>query len=177
MAPGKAHHALYMIGMLMGDKYAINLCRERHGESPLDYGGEEIIALSAFMAYSSRGQEIRVRVPEDDPAALAKYEEGKRFYYSKRGQLNFACSDCHVVSVGQYVRADRLSPSLGHPSHFPVYRSKLGRVISLHERFYGCVRDVRARPFELQSEAFRNLEYFLTFMSNGLQVNGPGARK
>jgi sulfur-oxidizing protein SoxA len=165
------------LGEVVTLEYAINLCREQHGEPPLDYGGEAIIALSAFMAYSSRGQEISVRVPEDDPAALAKYEEGKRFYYSKRGQLNFACSDCHVVSVGQYVRADRLSPSLGHPSHFPVYRSKLGRVISLHERFYGCVRDVRARPFELQSEAYRNLEYFLTFMSNGLPVNGPGARK
>ena len=75
------------------------------------------------------------------------------------------------------MRADRLGPSLGHPTHFPVYRSKLGRVISLHERFYGCVRDVRAKPFPLQSEEYRNVEYFLSYMSNGLDINGPGARK
>jgi sulfur-oxidizing protein SoxA len=128
------------------------------------------------MAWTSRGETIDVKVP-DDPRALAAYEDGKRFYYSKRGQLNFACSDCHVTSAGSWVRADHLSASLGHPSHFPVYRSKLGEMISLHSRFYGCIRDVRARPLDEQSEEYRNLEYFLTYMSNGLEVNGPGARK
>jgi sulfur-oxidizing protein SoxA len=39
------------------------------------------------------------------------------------------------------------------------------------------VRDVRAKPFALQSKEFRNLEYFLGYMGNGLDVNGPGARK
>jgi len=156
---------------------AINRCRERHGEEPYRYGGEEMLALTAYMAYESRGETISVEIPEDSIGALAAYEEGKRFYYSKRGQLNFSCSDCHVTSVGQYVRADRLGPSLGHPTHFPVYRSKLGSMLSLHQRFFGCVRDVRARPFDLQSREFRNLEYFLTYMSNGLQANGPGARK
>ena len=81
------------------------------------------------------------------------------------------------MSSGLYVRADRLSPGLGHPTHFPVYRSKLGKVISIQQRFSGCVRDVRARQFPLQSIEFNNLEYFLTFMSNGFEVNGPGARK
>jgi len=36
---------------------------------------------------------------------------------------------------------------------------------------------VRARPFEAQSEEFRNLEYFLTYMSNGLELNGPATRR
>jgi sulfur-oxidizing protein SoxA len=156
---------------------AINQCRTRHGEAPYDWDSEELTALSAYMAWTSRGNAIEVRIPDDDPRALAAYEAGKQFYYSKRGQLNFACSDCHVSSAGAWVRADHLSSSLGHPSHFPVYRSKLGRMISLHSRFHGCVRDVRARPFEEQSPEYRNLEYFLTYMSNGLPVNGPGARK
>jgi len=155
---------------------AINQCRTRHGEAPYDWDSDELIALSAYMAWTSRGNPIEIEIP-DDPRALAAYEAGKRFYYSKRGQLNFACSDCHVSSAGAWIRADHLSASLGHPSHFPVYRSKLGRLISLHSRFYGCVRDVRARPFEEQSPEYRNLEYFLTYMSNGLLVNGPGARK
>ena len=155
---------------------AVNLCRERNGEPLLAYDGDDMNAISAYMAWTSRGKPINVAVP-DDPRALAAYEAGKQFYYSKRGQLNFSCSDCHVTSAGQYVRADHLSAGLGHPTHFPVYRSKLGRMLSLHGRFYGCVRDVRARPFEEQSPEFRNLEYFLTYMSNGLPVNGPGARK
>jgi sulfur-oxidizing protein SoxA len=156
---------------------AINHCRQSSGLAALEYGSDEIIAIAAYLAYEARGQRVDIEVPKDDPGALAAYEDGKRFYYTKRGQLNFACYDCHVVSAGQYVRADRLSASLGHPTHFPVYRSKLGGMISLHGRFAGCVRDVRARPFALQSEEFRNLEYFLTYMSNGLLWNGPGARK
>lgn len=156
---------------------AINRCRVTHGLTALNYGGEELIALTAYMSFVSRGNTISIIVSGDDPKAMAAYEEGKRFYYTKRGQLNFSCSDCHVTSAGQYVRADRLSAGLGHPTHFPVYRSKTGGMISLHQRFYGCVRDVRAKPFDLQSREYRNLEYFLTYMSNGLEVNGPGVRK
>lgn len=155
---------------------AINQCRQRNGEMPYAYDSEELLSLSSYMAWTSRGKVINIEVP-NDPYALAAYEAGKQFYYSKRGQLNFACSDCHVTSAGLYVRADHLSPSLGHPSHFPVYRSKLGKMISLHDRFYGCMRDVRAKPFAEQSVEYRNLEYFLTYMSNGLAINGPGARK
>ena len=155
----------------------INECRTSNGLAPLDYDSEDMISIMAYLAFEARGKLVDVRVPEDEPGALAAYEAGKRFYYSKRGQLNFACYDCHVLSVGQYVRADRLGASLGHPTHFPVYRSKLGAMITLQQRFLGCVRDVRAKPFELQSEEFRNLEYFLGYMSNGLELNGPGARK
>lgn len=156
---------------------AINHCRRKHRQDEFEFGGEQMLALTAYIAFESRGEAVNVVIPTDDPRALAAYEDGKRFYYSKRGQLNFACSDCHVTSVGQYVRADRLSAGLGHPTHFPAYRSKLGGMISLQKRFSGCVRDVRAKPFALQSREFRNLEYFLTYMSNGLEMNGPGSRK
>ena len=155
---------------------AINQCRKRNAEAHYPYDSDEMISLTAYMAYTSRNNIFNIVIP-DDPRALAAYERGKQFYYSKRGQLNMACSDCHVNAAGSFIRADHLSPSLGHPTHFPVYRLKLGRLISLHSRFYGCVRDVRAKPFAQQSPDFRSLEYFLTYMSNGLLVNGPGVRK
>lgn len=164
-------------GGVMTLPLAINACRAANGADPWEYASTEMIDLTAYLAYEARGQVIDVQIPAEQPGALAAYEAGKRFYYSKRGQLNFACADCHVTSVGQYVRADRLGPSLGHPTHFPVYRSKLGGMISLHQRFFGCIRDVRARPFELQSVEYRNLEFFLSYMANGLEINGPGARK
>ena len=156
---------------------AINTCRLSNDAIAWEYASEDMIDLTAYLAYEARGRKINIQISPDDAGAMAAYEAGKRFYYSKRGQLNFACADCHITSVGQYVRADRLGPSLGHPTHFPVYRSKLGGMISLHQRFFGCVRDVRAKPFALQSTEFRNLEFFLSYMSNGLEINGPGARK
>ncbi len=163
-------------GQVITLELAINNCREDNGEKPLKYGKGEIALLSAYMAYTSRDELINVEIP-DDPQALAAYEQGKKFFYSRRGQLNMACSTCHISNAGNLIRADILSPALGHTSHFPVYRSKWEALGTLHRRYVGCNKQVRAKPFALQSEEYRNLEYFHTYMSNGLVVNGPGSRK
>ena len=153
----------------------VNECRVKNGEDPLPYKKGKIASISAYMAYTSRGNNFDVKIPNDK--ALAAYENGKEFYYAKRGQLNFSCADCHVGNSGMMIRADKLSPALGHPTHFPVYRSKWNDMGTLHRRFDGCNKQVRANPLPAQGEEYRNLEYFLTYMSNGMEVNGPGARK
>ncbi len=163
-------------GRVVTLELAINQCRKTNGEKPFKYKSGDIAALSAYMAYTSRGETINVVIP-DDPRALAAYEMGKKFYYTKRGQLNFACADCHVGGSGGYIRTELLSPALGHTSHFPVYRLKWGAIGTLHRRFSGCNQQVRAKAFKPQGEEYRNLEYFLTYMSNGLEFNGPGVRK
>ena len=164
------------LGEVVTLELAINNCRVKNGEEPLGYKKGKIAALSGYMAYTSRGKVFDIEIP-DDPRAMAAYEIGKKFYYSKRGQLNFSCADCHVTNAGMQVRADKLSPALGHPTHFPVYRSKWGAMGTLHRRFDGCNKQVRAKPLPAQGDEYRNLEYFMTYMSNGLEVNGPGARK
>lgn len=155
---------------------AINECREANGEQPLKWKSGPIADISAYMAYTSRGNIIDIKIP-DDPRALAAYERGKKHFYQKRGQLNMACADCHKFYAGNLVRADKLSPALGHLTHFPVYRSKWGGLGTTHRRYGGCNEQVRAKPYAAQSEEYRALEYFHTYMSNGLAVNGPGARK
>ena len=154
----------------------INECLEKNGEKPLKYKKGKMASLSAYMAYTTRGQMIDIKIPHDQ-RALDAYNEGKVFYYARRGQLNMACAHCHVDNSGNKIRADLLSPALGHLSHFPVYRSKWGGLGTVHRRFGGCNKQVRAKPFKAQSDEYRNLEYFLTYMSNGIPWNGPGARK
>ena len=154
----------------------INECLEKNGEKPLGYNKGKIASLSAYMAYTTRGQIIDVKIPHDQ-RALDAYESGKVFYYARRGQLNMSCAHCHVDNAGNKIRADILSPGLGHLSHFPVYRSKWGGLGTVHRRFGGCNKQVRAKPFKPQSAEYRDLEYFLTYMSNGIPWNGPGARK
>ncbi len=148
----------------------------KNGEKPLKWAKGKIDSISAYMAYTSRGNKMDIKVP-DDPRALEWYERGKRHFYAKRGQLNLACANCHVDSAGMMIRADKLSPALGHVTHFPVYRSKWGNMGTLHRRYGGCSKRVRAKPFKHQSEEYRALEYFHAYMSNGIEVNGPGARK
>jgi len=156
---------------------AINQCREKNGEQPLPYGQGELAAISAYMAYTSRGNTINVQVAEDNPNALAAYEAGKQFYYSRRGQLNFSCSSCHIQAVGMSLRADPISTTVGQVTHFPAYRTVWGEIVPLHRRFAECNFQVRARPLGAQSDHYRNLEYFLTYLSNGFELNGPSSRR
>ena len=155
---------------------AINACREAAGEKPLKYKRGAIAALTAYMAYESRGNVFDIKIP-DDPRALDHYNRGKRHWYQKRGQLNLACADCHMHYAGNNIRADRLSPAIGHLTHFPVYRAKWGGLGTPQRRFGGCNSQVRAKPFAAQSDEYNALEYFLTYMGNGLEANGPATRK
>ena len=156
---------------------AINNCRKKNGEKPLSYyKGGPMADISAYMAYTSRGNKFDVKIPNSQEA-LDAYEAGKKLYFTKDGQLNFSCADCHVYQTGSKLRADIPSPGIGHSTHFPAYRSGAGRLVTLHERFAGCLNRVRAKPFKAQNEEYRNLEYFISYMSNGLEINGPGSRK
>ena len=156
---------------------AINDCRETNSAQPLPYGRGPLTLLLAYMAYESRGQITEVQVPNEDKDALAAYQEGKAFYLRRRGQLNFSCANCHLESAGQHLRSDTIGPSLGQTTGWPAYRSEWGELGTLHRRFALCNSLIRARPLAYQSEQYRNLEYFLTHMSNGIPYNGPSARK
>ena len=163
--------------MVMTLPLALNNCREANGEKPLKYKKGSINNLLSYVTFQSRGNKTNVVVPKDDAGAMAAYEEGKAFYFTRRGQLNMSCASCHVQNAGNMIRSENLSMSMGHTTHFPVYRSKWGTVGTLHRRFTGCNKQVRAKPFKAQGQEYRNLEYYLTYMSNGLELNGPGARK
>jgi Cytochrome c len=154
----------------------INECRVKNGEEPLKAYTGDAAFITAYMAYTSRGKKVNVVVP-NDPNALAWYERGKRHFYMKRGQLNLSCANCHKDSAGHYIRAEMLSPALGHTTHFPVYRQTWGNMGTLHRRYQGCNEQVRAKGFGSQSDEYRALEYFHTYMSNGIEMNGPGSRK
>jgi len=174
---GKYPHWSKERGMVITLPLSINECRQANGETPLDLKHGPLASLLAYMAFESRGQITNVQIPTDDPRALEAYEKGKQFYFGKRGQLNFSCANCHIQNPGNMLRSEMLSPALGHTTHWPVYRSKWGQMATLHRRFIGCNEQVRAKAFEPEGEEYRNLEYFLTYMSNGQPLNGPGARK
>lgn len=163
-------------GKIITFEGAINQCREANGEKAFKWKKGKLAALSAYMAYTSRGEKVNIQIP-DDPKALAAYTAGKKFFYAKRGQLNMSCADCHVYYAGNRIRAEILSPALGQTTGFPVYRSAWGGMGTLHRRYDGCISQIRAKPFKAQSDEYKNLEYFQAYMSNGLPMNGPSSRK
>lgn len=162
-------------GKVITLELAINNCRVANGEKPYPYKKGKIAAIAAYMAHTSRGKKFDIKVP-DDPKARAAFRAGQKFFYARRGQLNFSCASCHELHAGDHLRSQVLAPALGILASFPIYRSKWGALGTIDRRFIGCNKKVRSKPFKAQSETYRDLEYFLTYMSNGLPVAGPGAR-
>jgi len=154
---------------------AINRCLEANGEKPYSYLNDDMAAVTAYMAFTSRGKPFDIKVP-NNPRALEAYESGKQYFYQRRGQLNFSCASCHVQNPGERIRGEMLAPALGILNAMPIYRSEWGGMGTISRRFTSCNSQVRATPLEPQDSSYRNLEYYLSYMSNGLPISGPGAR-
>ena len=157
-------------------------CQKENGEKPFKTKRGKIAYLSAWLANQANGQVINVVVPQDDKDAVAAYENGRRIFYTKRGQLNLACADCHIYQAGMLARGNLLSPVRGHTTHFPVWRGKWARSGSdgfgtLQRRYSGCNSQVRAKPFKIHGKQYSDLEFFHASMSNGLKIDAPDYRE
>jgi sulfur-oxidizing protein SoxA len=156
---------------------AINECRTANGEKAYAYAGKDkaLSNLLTYLADESRGNKIDVKI--SSPGALEAYKLGEMVFHTRRGQLNQSCAGCHVSSAGRKIRSEILSPMVGHATHFPVYRASAGNIVTLQQRYEGCLSSVRAMPFPSNSKELKALEFYESYMSNGLTLNGPAYRK
>jgi sulfur-oxidizing protein SoxA len=162
-------------GKVITLELALNKCRETNGEPALSYVRDDMAALTAYMAFTSRGKLFDIKIT-DDPRALEAYQNGKRYFYTRRGQLNFSCATCHVQNPGERIRAEILAPALGILNAMPIYRSEWGGMGTISRRFTTCNSQIRGVPLEPQAEEYRDIEYYLSYVSNGLPISGPGSR-
>jgi sulfur-oxidizing protein SoxA len=150
----------------------INDCRENQmGAEKYGYTSGDMAAMEALISVQSRGRPVNVAI--DGPAA-ATWEQGKELYYTRTGQLELSCANCHEDNYGNMIRADHLSQ--GQINGFPAYRLKNTKLNTVHDRFKGCVRDTRAETFKPGGPEFIALELYVASRGNGLSVEGPSVR-
>jgi sulfur-oxidizing protein SoxA len=155
----------------------INDCLVRLGKKPIkDLNKGTMAQVVAYFKSMSRGNRVSPAVDWSDPGAKREYAVGREFFWAKRGQLNFSCANCHVHSAGKHIGGNVLSPALGHGVGFPTYRSKWGSLGTIHRRYGGCNKQVRAAPLKPQSREYRALELYETYMSTGLPLTAPSQR-
>ncbi len=154
---------------------ALNQCLRNNGETELDYGDRSTMGvLTAYARTLSDNMLMDVRV--DGAGARKKYESGRAFYYRRIGQHNLACASCHLTHAGHYFRDELLSPTIGQAVHFPVFRG--GEFLyTLHMRYRRCMEAVRAVPYPAGSEELNNLEYFHSYLNNGLPLKASIYRR
>lgn len=153
----------------------INSCLKKLGKEPIeDLKKGTMAQVVGYMKSLSNGQKIKLDL--SDPGMRAEYEYGKGIYWAKRGQLNFSCADCHVHSAGMRVGGNVLSAGVGHGTGYPAFRSKWQNMGTLHRRYGGCNKQVRAKPFKAQSREYTALELYETYMSTGVPLKVPSQR-
>jgi L-cysteine S-thiosulfotransferase len=145
---------------------AINQCLRSHREELFDpIDPETMGAVVAYMRSLSAGQKIAVKVPA---AAQSRLEEGRRLYFTRLGQRNFACASCHLQAAGKRYGETVLAPLKGQAAKPLAVRK--GKAITLQAHMRECLERMGAAPFAAGSDELNLLEYFVMHSSNGVAV-------
>jgi sulfur-oxidizing protein SoxA len=152
----------------------VKACREANmGAEPYKFDAAEQKSMVTFIKHQSLGMPMSVDLSAGDMQAW--WDRGKDVYYTRTGQLDLSCATCHEENNGKYIRADHLSQ--GNVNGFPTYRLKQGDVISLHNRFRGCIRDTRASFPDAFDDKLMALEVYVTWRGTGLGIETPAVRQ
>lgn len=151
----------------------INLCRERNQAAPrLTPESEDLLALTSYVTYQSRGIPINVTV---DLQNGRDFERGREHYYRRIGQMNLACTQCHDRSWGRTLLHEKISQ--GQPTGFPAYRLEWQSMGSLQRRIRACYSGLHAEMPDYDARELVELELYLAWRANGLPIEAPGVRR
>jgi L-cysteine S-thiosulfotransferase len=159
-------------GRVLTLEQRIQQCRtERQGAAAWPAESNALLAIGAYVGLQSRGWPISVRT---DGAAAASYENGRRVFLRRQGQLNLSCAQCHDQLAGHRLGGEIIPQ--GHPTGYPVYRLEWQSIGSLNRRLRNCMTGVRAEPFAPDDPDLADLELFLAARANGMTMDVPGVR-
>ena len=151
----------------------INLCRERNQQAePFPLESEELLSLTTYVAHQSRGSPVAVTI---DLQNRKYFERGRALYYTRRGQMNLACTHCHDRNWGKKLAAETISQ--GHGNAYPAYRLEWQNVGSLQRRIRACYFGLRAEMPPYGAQDLLDLELYLAWRAGGLPVETPGVRR
>jgi sulfur-oxidizing protein SoxA len=139
----------------------------RHREA-FAYESPELLALTAYISYQSRGLPIGRELSGRD------VEKGRREYFRRRGQMNLSCASCHDANPGKRIGAETISE--GQPNGYPTYRLRWQTLGSLERRLRACFSGVHADMPAYGDALLLDLEAYLAWRGRGLEVESPAVR-
>jgi len=150
----------------------INSCRtDRQETAPLAFDSRDLLALTAFVAYQSRGQPIAL---PDDPRTRPFIAAGRAIFDRRQGQLNLSCAQCHDDNWGKRLGGAVIPQA--HPTGYPIYRLEWQSLGSLRRRLRNCLVGIRAEPYGNEAPELVDLELYLARRAGGLVVETPAVR-
>ena len=141
------------------------------GAKKWKWESKNMLAMAMYVKLQSRGMPIKASVNAQNRPF---YVNGKKFFDQRRGLLDMSCKHCHDDNAGSMARSNVLS--MGMPNGFPTYRLKWQKPGSIHRRFAGCNKNIRAKPYKRGSEEYTNLEFYMLQRAAGLKWETPSVR-
>ena len=169
-----ARHPVFApaVGRVINLGERINLCRQQRQQAmPLKPESEDLLGLESFVALQSRGLPVS---PPQDPGTRAAGDRGREFYFTRIGQLNLSCAQCHDQNWGRKL-ASALIPQ-GHANAYPIYRLEWQSMGSLQRRLRNCMSGVRAEVPAFGAQELVDLETYLARRAAGMPLETPGVR-
>lgn len=136
---------------------------------PFAYESDDLLGLTAYIAYQSRGMAIGGHLSASD------VETGKSEYYRRRGQMNLACTHCHDANAGKRLGPETISE--GQPNGYPAYRLRWQTLGSLERRLRACFSGVHAEMPAYGDELLGQLQAYLAWRGRGLPIEAPAVRQ
>ncbi len=157
---------------VVGMEAMIEHCAKQQGMTLVN-GSYDNSAVSVYIASLSNGMPLNIDVSKGP--LKESFERGKQAFELKAGRNNLACASCHVQMVGNNLRGQTPTTHYGDIAHWPTYRMK-DELQSLHVRFTECDKNSGVQPLKVGSQAYTDIEVYLTALSNGYPVMLPSAR-
>jgi len=147
------------------------------GKKGWNLKGGKMADLQAYLAQQTTEAGKKVNIQINSAAAQKAYEHGKKEFYTQRGYLQLSCAECHVQGSAKRVRLEYMSHIEGDFTHFPVYRNGKAKMFTQEGRLGGCNRNMGEAPHKPGSDWSSDVLYFINYMANGMDVNGPDVRR
>jgi L-cysteine S-thiosulfotransferase len=160
------------LGRPLNLEQRINLERTQHQEAPpFAYESHDLLALTAFVAYQSRGMPITAGA---DSALKAFVDEGRELFMLREGQFNLSCANCHDDNWDKRLAGSAITQA--HPTGYPQYRLEWQTLGSLERRLRSCMAGIRAQAYDYGARELVELELYLMSRAQGMPVETPAVR-
>ncbi len=147
-----------------------------------NYGKGEsanMVAMSTYVATASKGMDFAL--PQAHGKEKVMYEVGKRLFFARGGQHDFACSTCHGVD-GQRIRLQDLPNLTKNPGDgvgfaaWPAYRVSNAQLWTMQKRLNDCYRQQRFPEPKFCSDATIALAVYMGMNCKGSESIVPAIR-
>jgi len=142
----------------------------------IKWGSNENNMITMYIKSLSTGKALQVNT--ESMPLMEAYHRGEKLFYTKVGQFNYACASCHTPqggTLGKHLRGQNPTTVFGDAAQYPVYHTKLG-LISLAQRIGQCQWVARTARLKPGSQAYTDLEVFISVLSNGYPIAVPSLR-